>query len=106
MRVEMWFASLNDKGQAAIICSQVILFRGNEEVKTRENMIKEDVIEGIIALPQKLFYGTSIPGCIFVLNRKKPEKRKMKIIFVYAAKEYEEGVRNILRDQDISKIEL
>ena len=27
-------------------------------------MIKEDVIEGVIALPPKLFYGTGIPGCV------------------------------------------
>ena len=58
------FSSLNKTGQAAIICSQGILFRGNEEVKIRENMIKEDVIEGIVALPSKLFYGTGIPGCV------------------------------------------
>ena len=31
-------------------------------------MIKEDIIEGVIALPPKLFYGTGIPGC--VLNSK------------------------------------
>ena len=93
------FSSLNEKGQAAIICSQGILFRGNEEVKIRENMIKEDVIEGIVALPPKLFYGTGIPGCVLILNRNKPENRKNKIIFIYAAKDYEEGkVRNKLRE--------
>ena len=68
-------------------------------------MIKEDVIEGVIALPPKLFYGTGIPGCVLVLNKKKPEKRKNKIILIYAAKEYEEGkVRNKLREEDIKKI--
>src|SRR5215211_1317140 len=68
-------------------------------------MIKEDIIEGIIALPPKLFYGTGIPGCILILNKKKSEKRKNKIILIYAAKDYEEGkVRNILRVEDINKI--
>ena len=69
-------------------------------------MIKEDIIEGVIALPPKLFYGTGIPGCVLILNRKKPEKRKNKIIFIYAAKDYEEGrVRNTLREEDIKKID-
>jgi type I restriction enzyme M protein len=77
--IEHMFASLNDKGQAAIICSQGVLFRGNEEAKIRENMIKEDIIEGVIALPPKLFYGTGIPGCVLILNRKKPDKRNHKI---------------------------
>ena len=62
--VQHMFACLNEKGQAAIICSQGVLFRGNEEVKIRENMIKEDIIEGVVALPPKLFYGTGIPGCV------------------------------------------
>lgn len=103
--IQHMFSQLNEKGQAAIICSQGVLFRGNEEVKIRERMIKEDVIEGIIALPQALFFGTGIPGCVLVLNRNKPEKRKNKIIFIHAAKEYEEGKnRNKLRESDIEKI--
>jgi type I restriction enzyme M protein len=99
------FASLNRNGQAAIICSQGILFRGNEEENIRKNMISEDIIEGIVALPPKLFYGTGIPGCVLILNRDKPAKRKNKIIFIYAARDYEEGkVRNKLREEDIKKI--
>lgn len=106
-------ASLNNTGQAAIICSQGVLFRGGVEQEIRKNMIlgdKEkglqgDVIEAIIAIPEKLFFGTGIPACILVLNKKKPEKRKNKILFIYAAKDYLEGKnRNKIRDEDITKI--
>jgi len=106
-------SSLNEKGQACIICSQGVLFRGGEEGKIRKNMIvgsvennlQGDVIEGIIALPQKMFWGTSIPACILVLNKNKPAKRKNKIMFIYGAKDFEEGKnRNKLRAQDIKKI--
>ena len=105
--IQHMFSSLNNKnGQAAIICSQGILFRGGEEEEIRKNMIIEDIIEGVIALPPKLFYGTGIPGCVLILNRNKPEnRRKSKIIFIYAARDYEEGkVRNKLREPDIQKI--
>ena len=102
--IQHMFSQLNDKGQAAIICSQGVLFRGGEEVKIREGMINEDVIEGIIALPEKLFFGTGIPGCVLLLTKKKPEKRKNKIIFIYAAKDYLESKRNRLRDEDINNI--
>ena len=102
--IQHMFSQLNDKGQAAIICSQGVLFRGGEETKIREGMINEDIIEGIIALPEKLFFGTGIPGCVLLLNKKKPEKRKNKIIFIYAAKDYLESKRNRLRDEDIEKI--
>jgi len=106
-------SSLNEKGQACIICSQGVLFRGGEEGKIRKNMIvgsKEnnlqgDVIEGIIALPPKMFWGTSIPACILVLNKNKPAKRKNKIIFIYGANDFEEGKnRNKLQEEDIKKI--
>jgi len=106
-------SSLNEKGQACIICSQGVLFRGGEEGKIRKNMIigstennlHGDVIEGIITLPQKMFWGTSIPACILVLNKNKPAKRKNKIIFIYGAKGFEEGKnRNKLRKEDITKI--
>jgi type I restriction enzyme M protein len=102
--IQHMFSSLNESGQAAIICSQGVLFRGNEEEKIRENMIKEDVIEGIVALPEKLFYGTGIPGCVLILNKNKSDNRKNKIIFIYAAKYYkEEKIRNILGDSDTEK---
>lgn len=40
-----------------------------------------------------------------ILNRNKPKDRKNKIIFIFAAKDYEEGkVRNNLRDSDLEKI--
>ncbi len=106
-------SSLNEKGQACIVCSQGVLFRGGVEGKIRKNMIvgnkennlKGDVIEGIIALPQKMFWGTSIPACIVVLNKNKPTKRKNKIILIYGAKDFEEGKnRNKLREEDIKKI--
>lgn len=55
--IQHMLASLNDKGRAAIICSQGILFRGGEEEEIRKNMVlgnpekglQGDVIEGIVA---------------------------------------------------------
>ena len=103
--IQHMLAQLNEKGQAAIVCSQGVLFRGSIEAKIREGMINEDAIEGIIALPEKLFFGTGIPACILLLNKKKPIKRKNKIIFIYGAKEYLKGKnRNKLRYVDITKI--
>ena len=103
--IQHMLSQLNDNGQAAIICSQGVLFRSGVEAKIREGMINEDIIEGVIALPEKLFFGTGIPACILVLNRNKPTKRKKKIIFIYGTKDYLEGKnRNKLRDSDILKI--
>ena len=105
--IQHMYASLNDKGQAAIVASQGVLFRGGEEQKIREGLISEDRIEAIIALPEKIFFGTPIPGCILILNNNKPKARKDKILFIYAAgeKDYEKNPkRNLLRDSDVKKI--
>jgi len=103
--IQHMYAQLNDKGQAAIVCSQGVLFRGSVEQKIREGLIAQDAIEAIIAIPQKLFFGTGIPACVMILNKNKPKARKDKIIFIYGAKDYKEGKnRNTLRDEDITKM--
>lgn len=111
--VQHMLSSLSKNGQAAIVCSQGVLFRGDKEKDIRKNMIlgneslQGDIIEGVIGLPTALFFGTPIPTCILILNKNKPKERKNKIIFIYAGhkENYQEGkVRNKLREQDIQKI--
>ena len=105
--IQHMYSVLKDDGKAAIISSQGVLFRGGVEAKIRKRLFEEDAVEAIIALPEKLFYGTSIPGCVLLLNKNKPKERKDKILFVYAAKDYkEEKVRYTLRNEDLGKITL
>ena len=114
--IQHMIACLNENGKAAIVASQGVLFRGNEEKNIREKMIvgdkekgiKGDIIEAIIALPKAIFYGTPIPGCILILNKNKSKERRGKILFYYAAHKddyLQQPKRNILRDEDINRIE-
>jgi type I restriction enzyme M protein len=97
---------LNDTGKAAIISSSGTLFREKGEREIRKALIETDHVECIIALPDNLFYATGIPACIILLNKNKPKKRSKKILFVYAAKDYDDLTkRDKLRDSDIKKIE-
>ena len=99
------YSQLNEQGQAAIVCSQGVLFRGGVEKQIRKGLIHEDAIEAVIALPEKLFFGTGIPACILILNRNKPKPRKNTTIFIYGARDYRDGKnRNTLRNEDVSKI--
>jgi len=98
------FSILNEVGLAAIICSQGVLFRENEE-KMRVGMVKADIIDAVISLPAKLFYGTGLAACILILNKNKPKSRRGRILFTYATKDYEElPKRDKLRQVDITKI--
>ena len=97
--------SLNSNGRAGVVCPHGVLFRGGSEGRIREQMIKNDVIDTIISLPSKLFYGTGIPAAIIIFNKNKPENRKNKILFIDAEKDYLEGKnQNTLRKQDVDKI--
>ncbi len=97
--------SMNTNGRAGIVLPHGVLFRGGSEGRIREQIIKKDLIDAIIALPSKLFYGTGIPAAIWILNNNKPEHKKGKILIIDAEKDFLEGKnQNSLRSQDIEKI--
>ena len=55
MFVQHMLASLKGNGHMATIMPHGVLFRGGKERLIRELLIKDDVIEAIISLPQGLF---------------------------------------------------
>jgi type I restriction enzyme M protein len=96
---------MNVNGLAGIVLPHGVLFRGGAEGRIREQILKNDLIEAVIALPSKLFYGTGIPAAILILNKNKPENKKDKVLIIDAEKDYLEGKnQNSLRPQDINKI--
>lgn len=93
-----------DHGRAAIILPHGVLFRGGQEEQIRTKLITKGYIEGIIGLPANLFYGTGIPACIIVLDKKNASNRK-NIFIIDASKNYiKDGNKNKLREEDIKKI--
>src|SRR6185369_14642246 len=61
--------SIKAAGKGACILPHGVLFRGNAEAAIRKNLVQRGVIRGIIGLPANLFYGTSIPACIILLDK-------------------------------------
>jgi type I restriction enzyme M protein len=105
MFLQHMIASLKEDGIMASVMPHGVLFRGGQEKIIREGIVKDDIIEAIIGLPQKLFYNTGIPACIIVINKRKPKELKNKIFFINADREYGEGRnQNYLRPEDIEKI--
>jgi type I restriction enzyme M protein len=106
MFVQHMLASLKPDGRMATIMPHGVLFRGGKEKLIRELLINDDVIEAIISLPPGLFYGTGIPACVLVCNKRKPDELKDKVLFINADREYAEGKnQNKLRPEDIEKID-
>jgi type I restriction enzyme M protein len=108
MFVQHMLASLKRSGKMAVVMPHGVLFRGGKEREIRRGLLRDNggVIEAIISLPPKLFYGTGIPAAILVLTRNKPDSLRGQVFFINADGEYAEGKnQNTLRPEDIEKIE-
>jgi len=103
--VQHMSAIMNPTGRAGVVLPHGALFRGGAEGKIRKGIIEEDFVEAVVGLPPKLFYGTGIPACLFIMNKNKPKERKGKVFFLNGANDYQEGKKqNRLRKEDINKI--
>ena len=97
---------LDDNGIMACVMPHGALFREAAEGVIRKFIVKEkNYLDAVIGLPVNIFFGTSIPACIFVLRKnRKPNEG---ILFIDASGEenfVKEGSRNNLRDKDVDKI--
>ena len=103
--VQHMVAVLNTNGRLGVVMPHGVLFRGGSEARIRQGMLQEDLFEAVIGLAPNLFYGTSIPAAILVLNRSKPPRRRRKVLFIDASGAFEEGgSQNRLREKDVRRI--
>ena len=54
------------------------------EGEIRKNMVDDDVVECVVALPSQLFYTTPIPVSLWILRKGKSENAKDKVLFINA----------------------
>jgi type I restriction enzyme M protein len=90
-------ACLNDHGRAAVVLDTGAVTRGSgsknedKERNIRKWFVDHDLIDGVILLPDNLFYNTNAAGVIVVLNKRKPATRKDKIVLLNASKRLQKG---------------
>ena len=109
--VQHMLASLYDNGRAAVVLDTGAVSRGsgnagkNKERDVRKWFVQQDLIEGVIYLPENLFYNTSAPGVILFLNKAKPKKQQGKIFLLNASQVFEKGdPKNFIPDAGIERI--
>lgn len=89
-------------GRMGVVVPHGVLFRGSTEGKIRQKLIDENLLEAVIGLPEKLFYGTGIPAAILIFKKAKTDKL---VLFIDASNEYKAGKnQNLLSDDNIAKI--
>jgi type I restriction enzyme M protein len=104
-------ASLKEGGRAAVVLDTGAVSRGsgskgsNRERDIRKRFVEEDLIEGVVLLPDNLFYNTTAPGIILLLNRSKPTERKGQFLAVNASAHFvKEKPKNYLTDEGIAAV--
>ena len=89
-------------GRMGVVVPHGVLFRGSSEGKIREKLINENLLDAVIGLPEKLFYGTGIPAAILIFKKQKSDDS---VLFIDASREFKSGKnQNILNEDNIAKI--
>ena len=97
----------NAQGMVGVVMPHGVLFRGGAEGKIRRSILENDLFEAVIGLVPNLFYGSTIPVAICVLNKGKPSSRREKVLFIDANQEggYRQGkAQNFLDRKHIERI--
>ena len=81
---------LGPNGSAGIVLANGSLSSNtSNEGEIRKNLLEADLVDAIVALPDKLFYSTGIPVSLWILNRNKENNpnyrnRKHEVLFIDA----------------------
>ncbi|MCX2969481.1 MULTISPECIES: type I restriction-modification system subunit M [Streptomyces] len=103
--VQHMIASLNERGRLAVVLPNGVFFRGGAELSVRRDLIEKDLVEAIIQLPKDLFYGATIPACVLVCNRAKPESRARRVLFIDASEGFvRRDTKNVLTSEAIKRV--
>jgi type I restriction enzyme M protein len=109
--VQHMLASLGDDGRAAIVLDTGAVSRGSgssgrsAERDIRKQFVEDDLIEGVVLLPENLFYNTTAPGIILLLDRNKPVERRGQFLLINASAQLvKEKPKNVLTDDGIAAI--
>jgi type I restriction enzyme M protein len=91
-----------NSGRMGVVVPHGVLFRGSSEGKIRQQLIEENLLDTVIGLPEKLFFGTGIPAAILIFKKQKTDKD---VLFIDASREFKSGKnQNQLTPDNIQKI--
>ena len=97
------------KGRVAVVVPHGVLFRGGSELKIRQAMIEENILDAVIGLPANLFPTTGIPVAIMIFDKSREKggarEKESDVLFIDASREFMQGKKqNLLSEDQIEKI--
>jgi len=97
-------------GKLGLVLANGSMSVGGKEGDVREKIVKDDLIDCMVALPTNLFYTVTIPACLWFVSKNKDDgksrKRKGETLFIDARKIFTQIDRahNELSQEQIQKI--
>lgn len=75
-------------GRCAVVLPQGALYHTGKESLMREQLVRSDKLEAVIALARGVFYSTGVSACILFLNNNKAHKHKGRVCLIDASEIY------------------
>jgi type I restriction enzyme M protein len=89
-------------GRMGVVVPHGVLFRGAAEGKLRKQLVEENLLDAVIGLPEKLFFGTGIPAAILIFKKQKADQN---VFFIDASRDFKSAKnQNELTTEQIDKI--
>lgn len=103
--VQHFITHLSDNGIAGFVMANGSMSVSGKEGEIRTKIIEDDLIDCMVALPERLFYTTGIPACLWFVSKNKAN-RAGKTLFIDARKIYYKVDRahNSLNTEQIEQI--
>ncbi|MFQ9332639.1 MAG: N-6 DNA methylase, partial [Finegoldia magna] len=94
----------DNTGKMGLVLANGSLSASGKEGEIRENIIKDDLVECIIAMPDRLFYSTGISVSLWILNKNKQQKNKTLFLDCRNLGHMIDRAHRDLSEEDIMKI--
>ncbi|MCV4784504.1 SAM-dependent methyltransferase, partial [Escherichia coli] len=74
-----------ETGKVFTLAAPGVLFRGGKEGRIREGIVRANILEAVIALPDRMFHHTAIQVVALLFNRAKKDES---VLFIDASGSY------------------
>lgn len=95
---------LAPRGKMGLVLANGSLSASGKEGDIRQNIVKDDLVECIIAMPDRLFYSTGISVSLWIINKDKQQKGKTLFLDCRSLGHMVDRAHRDLSEGDIQKI--
>ncbi len=105
MWIQHFVYHMKETGKAGFVISNGALTSSNEaDLTTRKKLIEDNLVDCVVQLPDKMFFGTAIPSALIFLDKARANKEDVLFIDTSILGRNISKTHKILCDEDIAKI--